>query len=55
MDKYTDMLETAIFDIKGYVEEKGVKSLFRFGKSTILENKVTGLEDFELVTFLVIK
>ncbi|MGI6767946.1 MAG: helicase-related protein [Bacilli bacterium] len=55
MDKYTDMLETAIFDIKGYVEEKGVKSLFRFGKSTILDNKVTGLDDFELVTFLVVK
>ncbi|MDD3123452.1 MAG: helicase-related protein [Candidatus Izemoplasmatales bacterium] len=55
MDKYTDLLEKAIFDIKGYIEEKGVKSLFRLGKSTILDNKATGLNDFELVTFLVIK
>ncbi len=55
MDKYTGLLEKAIFDIKGYIEEKGVKSLFRLGKSTILDNKVTGLDDFELVTFLVIK
>jgi superfamily II DNA/RNA helicase len=55
MDKYTGLLEKAIFDIKGYIEEKGVKSLFRLGKSTILDNKVTGLDDFELITFLVIK
>ncbi len=55
MEKYTSLLEKAIFDIKGYIEEKGVKSLFRLGKSTILDNKVTGLNDFELVTFLVIK
>jgi SNF2 family DNA or RNA helicase len=55
MDKYTSLLEKAIFDIKGYVEEKGIKSLFRLGKSTILDNKVTGLNDFELVTFLVVK
>ena len=55
MDKYTDLLEKAIFDIKGYIEEKGVKSLFRLGKSTILDNKATGLNDFELVTFLVVK
>ena len=55
MDKYTNLLEKAIFDIKGYVEEKGIKSLFRLGKSTILDNKVTGLNDFELVTFLVVK
>jgi superfamily II DNA or RNA helicase len=55
MEKYTSLLEKAIFDIKGYIEEKGIKSLFRLGKSTILDNKVTGLNDFELVTFLVIK
>lgn len=55
MDKYTSLLEKAIFDIKGYIEEKGVKSLFRLGKSTILDNKVTGLDDFELVTFMVVK
>ena len=55
MDKYTNLLEKAIFDIKGYVEEKGIKSLFRLGKSTILDNKLSGLNDFELVTFLVVK
>jgi len=55
MDKYTDLLEKAVFDIKGVIEEKGIKSLFRLGKSTILDNKVTSLDDFELITFLVIQ
>jgi len=55
MDKYTDLLEKAVFNIKGVVEEKGVKSLFKVGKSTLTDNKVKGLNDFELVTFLVVK
>lgn len=55
MYKYTELLEKAIFEIKGYVEEKGIKPLFRLGQATILDNKVTGLNDFELITFLVIK
>lgn len=55
MSFYTNLLEKAIFNIKGFIEEKGVKSLFKLGKSTILDNKVSGLDDFELVTFLVVK
>lgn len=55
MSFYTNLLEKAIFDIKGFIEEKGVKSLFKLGKSTILDNKVSGLDDFELVSFLVVK
>jgi hypothetical protein len=51
MDKYTGLLEKTIFDIKGYIEEKGIISLFILGKSTILDNKVTGLDDFELIIF----
>ncbi|MCF7926317.1 MAG: helicase [Candidatus Izimaplasma sp.] len=55
MDKYTELLEKAVFDIKGIAEEKGVQSLFRLGRSTIKTNQVKGLNDFELVSFLVIK
>lgn len=55
MSFYTELLDNAIYDIKGYVEDKGVKSLFRLGKSTILDNKASGLDDFELVSFLVVK
>ena len=55
MITYTELLEKAVFDIKGVVEEKGVKSLFKFGKSTLTDNKVSGLNDFELISFLVVK
>jgi hypothetical protein len=55
MEKYTSLLEKVVFDIKGIEEEKGIKSLFSFGKSTLTDNQIEGLNDFELVSFLVIK
>ncbi len=55
MSEYTDLLEKAVFDIKGIVEEKGIQSLFRLGKSHIKSSDITGLNDFELITFMVIK
>ncbi len=55
MDKYTYLLEKAVHDIKGIVEEKGIKSLFRKGTSSITTNQIEGLNDFELISFLVIK
>ena len=55
MTGYTSLLEKAIQDIKGTIEEKGVKSLFSLGKSNIKEEAVTGSDDFELVSFLVIR
>ena len=55
MSKYTALLEKAVFDIKGVVEKKGIESIFSMGQTTILENMVTGLNDFKLVSFLVIK
>lgn len=55
MDKYTDLLEKAVFDIKGIVEEKGIQSLFKLGKSSVKSSHIKGLNDFELITFMVIK
>lgn len=55
MSKYTSLLEKAVFDIKGVVEKKGIESLFQLGQATLFENTVTGLNDFELVSFLVVK
>lgn len=55
MSKYTKLLEKAVFDIKGVVEQKGIQSLFKMGQATLLETTVTGLNDFELISFLVIK
>ena len=51
MNKYTELLEKAVFDIKGVIEEKWIKSLFRIGKSTTQDNKAISLNDFELITF----
>ena len=55
MKKYTDLLEKAVFNVKGIEEEKGIKSLFSLGGSTLTDNQISGLNDFELVSFLVIK
>jgi len=54
MTKYTDLLEKAVFDIKGVAEKKGVQSMFQIGAATLFENTVSGLNDFELISFLVV-
>ena len=55
MSKYTELLEKSVNDIKGIAEKKGIASLFGLGSSSVLTNKVTGINDFELISFLVIK
>ncbi|MFA5528232.1 MAG: C-terminal helicase domain-containing protein, partial [Peptostreptococcales bacterium] len=54
MDKYTDLLEKSISNIIGKTEELGVASLFSKGGTKLSKNMISGLEDFELVSFLVI-
>ena len=55
MSMYTELLEKAVFDIKGVVQKKGIQSLFQIGQATLFENTVSGLNDFELISFLVVK
>ncbi|MFT5871419.1 MAG: hypothetical protein ACI8WT_000337 [Clostridium sp.] len=55
MDKYSKLLEAAIDNIIGKKEEKGVASLFSKGGTTIQKSLFTGIEDFELITFLIVK
>ena len=55
MSEYTDLLEKAVYDIKGIVGQKGIQSLFQLGQATLLDNAVSGLNDFELVSFLVVE
>ena len=55
MQKYTKLLEKAVFDIKGGAEKKGVQSMFKLGAASLFENTITGLNDFELISFLVVK
>ena len=54
MKKFTDFLEKTVENIVGKEEEKGIESLFSFDK-TILSKSVQNMDDFELISFLVIK
>lgn len=49
------MLETAIQSIIGKEEEKGVESLFSRGGTTLCKETFKGIEDFEVICFLVLK
>ncbi|WP_315115483.1 helicase-related protein [uncultured Clostridium sp.] len=55
MKRYSSLLEAAIDNIIGKKEEKGVASLFSKGGTTIQKSLFKGIDDFELVSFLVIK
>lgn len=55
MTPYSDLLEAAIQNLAGKVEEAGVASLFSKGGTALSKRAVSGLEDFELISFLVIK
>lgn len=55
MDKYSGLLSDAIRSIILVKEEKDMASLFRAGGTTALTNQISGLDDFELINFLVVK
>jgi hypothetical protein len=55
MKHYSDLLETSIENIIGKKQEIGVASLFSKGGTTMPKRTFDGIEDFELITFLVIK
>ena len=55
MEHYSDLLGAVIENLLGKKQEVGLSSLFSKGGTTMQKNFLNGLEDFELVTFLVIK
>ncbi len=55
MGKYSSLLIETIEDVIGKKQEVGVKGLFRKGPTALVKNDVEGLEEFELITFLIIK
>lgn len=55
MGKYSELLEDAVNNIIGKREEKGVASLFSKGGTTFQKSLFSGIEDFELISFLIIK
>ncbi len=55
MSKYSELLGSSIQSILNVKDASDVESLFSSGGTTALRNTVKGLEDFELITFMVIK
>ncbi|MBO4850334.1 MAG: DEAD/DEAH box helicase family protein [Prevotella sp.] len=55
MDKYSQLLRRAVESIVEQKEEDDLASLFMAAETTALVGDITGLDDFELICFLVIK
>ena len=55
MEHYSDLLQKAIDSMVRIKEESDIDSLFSLGETTALTNEIKGLDDFELITFLVIR
>lgn len=54
MQAYSELLKKTIHTIINVKEEKDLDSLFRGGSTTALVNTIAGLDEFELIAFLVI-
>ena len=55
MQHYSDLLTKAIDSIITVKEESDIDSLFSVGETSALLGEVKGLDDFELITFLIIR
>ncbi len=55
MSHYSELLQKAVSTIVEKKEESDLESLFSFGETTALVGDIAGLDDFELICFLVIK
>ena len=55
MRKYSELLVETIEDIIGKKQETGVKSLFTKGGTAVVKQDIDGLEEFELITFLIVR
>jgi hypothetical protein len=55
MDAYSLLLKQSITSIVRNEEEKEISSLFKAGGTTALKDKLKGMEEFQLVTFLIVR
>ena len=55
MDHYSSLLKKSIHSILQTEEEKTILSLFRSGGTISGKNKFKGMEDFKLITFLIVR
>ncbi|WP_366555343.1 helicase-related protein [Aquibaculum sediminis] len=54
MGHYRALLEAAVASVVGKSEEKGVESLFSRGGTNLTKDSFQGMEDFEVVSFMVV-
>ena len=54
MSHYQDLLAKAVAAITGKAEEKGVESLFHRGGTVLSKESFQGIDDFEVVSYLII-
>jgi SNF2 family DNA or RNA helicase len=55
MDKYSKMLKDAVRAIVHGEEQNDLASIFSRDSSILFNNNISGLDDFELITFVVVK
>jgi superfamily II DNA or RNA helicase len=55
MDRYSELLSSAIRSMIDVKEEKDIDSLFSGGRTTALTHTIAGLNDFELIAFVVVE
>ena len=54
MARYQNLLARAVSAITGKAEEKGVESLFQRGGTALSKDSFRGIDDFEVVAYLVV-
>ena len=55
MDKYSTLLQQAVKAIINQEEKDDLDSIFNTGSNALFGQSISGLDDFELITFVVIK
>ena len=55
MRSYSALLETSIENLVGKKQEVGIASLFSKGGTSVNDTNADGMEDFELISFLILK
>lgn len=55
MDEYSQLLKSSIESIMGIEKQKRVESLFTFGGTASGKEQLKGMEDFKLVTFVIVR
>jgi hypothetical protein len=53
MEKYRNLLARAVGSLVGKREERAIASLFQVGGTNIIKGEFAGINDFEVVAFLV--